>query len=215
MFRLLTCEKKSDRGVNASDLWLYARYQLLSRALIIIVLSPLYTMLINDLDPFRAMIASAGLEAAIAQGAQWSEINVQRTKDSHYIIHHDATFKRLAGEPRTAQEMTLADIRQLQIANIFTPASPSGPVATVEEMLDAAKERIGLFIELKGLSADQAMVDDLAETIRQRGMNESIALISLNLDPVRYSKQAPYPRSRSAPIAYTPVAGGGEVNGPA
>lgn len=104
MFRLLTREKKPDRGVNASDLWLYARYQLLSRALIIIVLSPLYTMLINDLDPFRAMIASAGLEAAIAQGAQWSEINVQRTKDGHYIIHHDATFKRLAGEPRTAQK---------------------------------------------------------------------------------------------------------------
>ena len=96
MFRLLTREKKPDRGVNANDLWLYARYQLLSRALIIIVLSPLYTMLINDLDPFRAMIASAGLEAAIAQ--------------------------RLAGEPRTAQEMTLADIRQLQIVNTFSPA---------------------------------------------------------------------------------------------
>lgn len=124
MFRLLTREKKPDRGVNANDLWLYARYQLLSRALIIIVLSPLYTMLINDLDPFRAMIASAGLEAAIAQ--------------------------RLAGEPRTAQEMTLADIQQLQVANTFSPASPSRPVATVEEMLDAAKEKIGLFIELKG-----------------------------------------------------------------
>lgn len=35
------------------------------------------------------------------------------------------------------------------------------------------------------------MVDDLAETIRQRGMNESVALISLTLDPVRYSKRAP------------------------
>lgn len=141
----------------------------------------------GDLDAENSL---AGLEAAIAHGAQWSEIDVQRTMDGHYIIHHDATFKRLAGESRTAQEMTLAEIQQLQIANTFTPASPSRPVATVEEMLDAAKGRTGLFIELKSPSADRAMVDDLAEMIHQRGMSESVALISLNLDLVRYSKQA-------------------------
>lgn len=136
----------------------------------------------GDLDAENSL---AGLEGAIREGVAWAEIDVQRTRDGHYVINHDSTFSRVAGRSSSAQEMTLEEIRSLSIANAFTPGSPSRPVASLEEMLDAAKDRIGLFIELKGSTADRRMAEDVAEMIRVRGMKDQVVLLSLDLDLIR------------------------------
>lgn len=136
----------------------------------------------GDLDAENSL---AGLEGAIREGVAWAEIDVQRTRDGHYVINHDSTFSRVAGRSSSAQEMTLKEIRSLSIANAFTPGSPSRPVASLEEMLDAAKDRIGLFIELKGSTADRRMAEDVAEMIRVRGMKDQVVLLSLDLDLIR------------------------------
>ena len=101
------------------------------------------------------------LDAAVEYGAKYSEIDVQRTKDGHYIINHDDTFERCCGDPRTPGEMTLAEIKQLRVKDSNNPLAEDVEVATMEEILDAAKGRIGLYIELKGSSADEQMVDDI------------------------------------------------------
>ncbi|MBB6334094.1 glycerophosphodiester phosphodiesterase family protein [Schaalia hyovaginalis] len=141
----------------------------------------------GDLDAENSL---AGLEGAIREGVAWAEIDVQRTRDGHYVINHDNTFSRVAGRPSSAQEISLEEIRSLSIANAFTPGSPSRPVASLEEMLDAAKDRIGLFIELKGSTADRRMAEDVAEMIRVRGMKDQVVLLSLDLDLIRVIEAA-------------------------
>ncbi|MDY3664918.1 glycerophosphodiester phosphodiesterase family protein [Schaalia hyovaginalis] len=136
----------------------------------------------GDLDAENSL---AGLEGAIREGVAWAEIDVQRTRDGRYVINHDSTFSRVAGRSSSTQEMTLEEIRSLSIANAFTPGSPSRPVASLEEMLDAAKDRIGLFIELKGATADRRMAEDVAEMVRVRGMTDQVVLLSLSLDLIR------------------------------
>ena len=117
----------------------------------------------------------SGLETAIALGAYGSEIDIQRTLDGHYIVNHDPTFRRLAGESRAPEEMTLEEVKALRY-----------PVPTLEEMLDAARGRIRLFIELKGATADLQMCDDTVNMILERSMAEQTVVISFEHDLISY-----------------------------
>ncbi|MDC4232105.1 glycerophosphoryl diester phosphodiesterase membrane domain-containing protein [Actinomyces sp. B33] len=132
----------------------------------------------------------AGLEAAIAAGAQWSEIDVQRTADGHYVINHDATFARVGGVEKRSSDMSLDEVRAVRIANGFAPGRPARPVATLEEMLDAARGRIRLFVELKGETADPRMVDEAVAMIRERDMVDSAVILSLDPALIDYCESA-------------------------
>ena len=110
---------------------------------------------------------------AIARGAYASEIDVQRTLDGEYIINHDATFARTCGVRRKPSELTLEEVKALRVNGVTE-------VATLAEMLDAAKGRIHLYIELKGESIDLRMAEDLYRMVRDRDMLDQCAFISLH-----------------------------------
>ena len=152
----------------------------------------------GDLDAENSV---EGVEAAIAAGVQWSEIDIQRTSDGAYVVNHDATFARVAGVKKTVQEMTLAEIQQLSIANAFTPGQPARAVPTIEQMMDVAAGRIGLLVELKGDTADRAMVDDMAALVKARGLEESVALIGLDHDLMVYAEST-YPELLTGYLYY-------------
>ena len=152
----------------------------------------------NSLDSLRRAISVGGVK--------WSEIDVQRTRDNHYILHHDGTFKRLAGESRSVGQMTLAEIKQLSLRNRLMPSQSAQPVATIEEALDVAKNKIGLFIELKGRSADRQMVDDLVRMIKQRRMVDQTVLLSTKYPLIKYIEER-YPEIQTGYLYYFAVGG--------
>lgn len=120
----------------------------------------------------------SGLETAWNAGAYGSEIDIQRTKDGNYIINHDSTFKRVAGDSRKPEEMTLREVKKLSI--------DGEPVPTFEEMLISSKGRIVLFTELKGNTADKKMADDAVSLIKLHHMEDECVLISLKYDVIDY-----------------------------
>ena len=126
----------------------------------------------------------AGIDAAYAAGAYGSEIDIQRTKDGAYVLLHDKSFKRVAGDERTPAEMTLEEIRSLSV--------DGQPVPTFEEALTACKGKIVLFTELKGDSADKKMADDTVQTIRKNNMQAECVVISLKYDLIDYIERT-YP----------------------
>ncbi len=128
-----------------------------------------------------------GIYAAARYECYGSEIDVQRTSDGYYIINHDNDFRRLAGISKSSREMTFQEIRSLKLKDT-TGRNTFVQVAAIEEMLDAAKDRIKLFIELKGDTADRKMVDDLAAMIREKDCADDIVLISLNYDVINYAE---------------------------
>ena len=120
----------------------------------------------------------SGLEAAWNAGAYGSEIDIQRTKDGYYVVNHDGTFKRVAGDSRKPEEMTLKEVKRLSI--------DGEPVPTYEEMLISGRGRMVLFIELKGNTADQKMADDAVAIVKQYQMEDECVLISLKYDLIDY-----------------------------
>ncbi len=128
-----------------------------------------------------------GIEIAAKEGAKWAEIDVQRTKDGKYIINHDSNFKRTSGVNKKPMEMTLEEIKKLEVKNEFDPSKPSRKVATFEEILDAAKGKIGVFVELKGASADEQMVDDVIKIIKDKNMLDECVILSLDYKIIEYT----------------------------
>ncbi|MCR5538670.1 MAG: hypothetical protein K6F13_05315 [Lachnospiraceae bacterium] len=126
----------------------------------------------------------AGLRAAQEAGAIACEVDVQRTADGAYVLNHDATFERVAGVDRRVDEMTLEEIRELNVDGERVP--------TLQELLGAAGRSMILLIELKGDTADAQMADDVVAMIREYGVEDRCILISFLGEVIDYIAEA-YP----------------------
>lgn len=142
----------------------------------------------------------AGIEKAIEYGAAGAEIDIQRTKDGYYIINHDGNFARLCSSNGKPEELTLEEIKALTIRDPLFPDQEE-KVATLEEMLEASKDRIILFIELKGNTADQQMADDAVKIVKEAGMEDQCVLISLKYPLIDYIERN-YPEMDTAYLTF-------------
>lgn len=134
-----------------------------------------------------------GIEAAWRAGAYGSEIDIQRTKDGYYVVNHDGTFKRTAGDGRKPEEMTLKEVKKLSVDGEH--------VASFEEMLIACKGKIVLFTELKGKTCDKKMADDAVALVKQYKMEDECVLISLQYDVIDYI-ETNYPDMQTGFLAF-------------
>ena len=141
-----------------------------------------------------------GIEAAIENECFGSETDIQRTKDGYYIINHDNTFRRMAGVDKASDEMTLAEIKELRVRDT-TGNGRTVSIPTLEEVLDATKDREVLYIELKGKTADRQMVDDVVQIVRDRDMVYQVALISLKGELIDYAETT-YPEFETGVLIF-------------
>ena len=125
----------------------------------------------------------AGLQTSIDLGAYGYETDVQRAADGVYVINHDNGFSRTCGVDAAVSELTSDQIAQLRIAG---PGGAEEPVPTLDETLDAARGHGLLFIELKGPTADRQMADDVVAAVRERGMEDQVAIIGLDYGLISY-----------------------------
>ena len=138
------------------------------------------------------------IRAAIEAGATASEIDVQRTADGHYVIFHDNTLKRLCNDPSTIQELTLEEIKKLRIT---APDGHQVRIATLEEILNTAKDEINLYIELKGKSAGMQMANDVYQMLVERNMVDQVRIISLNANLITQVEKT-YPDVETEYLCY-------------
>lgn len=130
----------------------------------------------------------SAITEAVKQGADAVEIDVQRTKDGEYILNHDNTFSRMAGVRKTSQEMTVKEIKELDLGYQY-PKFKGERVATLEEAIDSVKGKAGLYIELKGSTADKQMVDDVVKMVKEKGVKDSIVLMTLDYNLIKYIEE--------------------------
>ena len=136
---------------------------------------------------------AAGVDAAYRFGASGSEIDIQRTSDGYYVVNHDANFKRTAGVDKKPSEMTLAQVKELRV--------DGEPVPTLEEMLEACRGRVTLYVELKGETADEQMAEDAVRIIKEYQMEDEAVLISLKYNLIDYI-ETNYPEMETGYLAF-------------
>jgi glycerophosphoryl diester phosphodiesterase/PKD repeat protein len=97
---------------------------------------------------------------ALEKGADVLEMDVQLTKDGEIVVFHDRTVgSRTNSENRAVNDMTLAEIQQLDAAADWpehrgkAPADPEFRIPTLREVLEKYPDEL-LNIEIKGLAPD-------------------------------------------------------------
>ncbi|MFD2870151.1 glycerophosphodiester phosphodiesterase [Kurthia populi] len=108
------------------------------------------------------------------------EIDVQRTKDHHYILMHDKTVDRTTNGSGQVSNMTLAEIEKLKIED-DTGHLTSYKVPTLQEALEEAdRYDVGInFDGSKGNWDDKDFVDDVIQLAQQENVyNHSFFVLS-------------------------------------
>ncbi len=129
--------------------------------------------------------SAEGVKEAVLHECYGTETDIQRTKDGYYIINHDDTFKRMAGVNKAAQDMTLEEIKALDIKDTRENGG-FVKIPTLEEFLDTGDGKIHYFLELKGATADRQMADDVVRIVKEKGLENDATIISLKYDLIDY-----------------------------
>lgn len=143
----------------------------------------------------------SGIRYAIATGADWIEIDVQRTKDGKYVLFHDDDLKRTTGAPHRISDLTYEQLLSYPIGKEIKLAQPKETIPSLEDALELCKHRIKVNIELKGSTADSKMVRDVVSMVRGKMMVRQVMLTSLDYEIIRLIEKD-YPSFETGFIYY-------------
>jgi len=141
----------------------------------------------------------AAFESAIQMGVDVLEIDVRGSKDGGVVVIHDVMMDRTTNTTGSVSELTLEEIRQADAGSWAGPSFKDQRVPLLEEVLDLARHRALVLVEIKGDYIGERtlqIIDDLnatsyvvlqsfsAETVRRvKALNPAIptALLVGNL----------------------------------
>lgn len=92
-------------------------------------------------------------EDAIANGADYIEVDLRTTADGELVVMHDATVDRTTNGKGAVKEMTLDQLLGLRIISENKVSSGSYQVPTFEQVLGVAKNRIKIYLDFKEADA--------------------------------------------------------------
>ena len=132
----------------------------------------------------------ASLRHAIEVGAEFAEMDVQQAKDGTVVVVHDPNLKRLAGVDQNVGELTFAELPRLDVGSHFSPKFANERIPSLEQMLDAAKGRIQVSIEIKTNKREtDTFVADVIQLLQRKGFADGCMLTSLEPPFLRRVRQ--------------------------
>ncbi len=130
----------------------------------------------------------AAVERAIAERADWVEVDVQESADGEVVVIHDSDFMKLAGVGLKVWEASQADLDTIDVGSRYDSRCASERVPTLRQLLEVCRGRIGVNIELKSYGHGQRLEQRVVDIVEASGSVESVMLMSLERDIVRRLK---------------------------
>jgi glycerophosphoryl diester phosphodiesterase len=112
-------------------------------------------------------------EEAVRLGADYIEVDVRTTADGKLVLSHDGTVDRCTSGKGEVAKMTFDEIRSLDAGARMAPEFAGTRVPTFDEVLDYARGKIGIYVDVKQVSAK-----DLVEHIVSHGMADHVVIYS-------------------------------------
>ncbi len=141
----------------------------------------------------------AAFRAAMESGADYSELDVQRTRDGEIVVVHDGDLMRMAGDPRKVAQMSAADIAAIDIGRGFVPPMTGEHPPTLAEVIALARGRMRLNVELKYNVPDPDLAPAVVELLRREDFLDQAVITSLDYGSLKQVK-AMEPRLRTGHI---------------
>lgn len=123
------------------------------------------------------------IERAILEGADVAEIDVQASQDGVVVLAHDSDFSRMAGLAKKVSDLTWDEIKKIDIGSGLGAEFVGVTVPRLEQVLDLARNRIGLNIELKHYGGvDGKLETQVVDIIHRYGVVDQVEIQSLDYD---------------------------------
>ena len=105
----------------------------------------------------------AAFETAIQIGVDVLELDVHASRDGEIVVLHDATLDRTTDHQGLVREQALADIRRADAGSWFDPRYRNERVPTLAEVLDLARHRALVLIEIKADFIAERLLSTIAD----------------------------------------------------
>ena len=126
----------------------------------------------------------AAYDLALAQGADYIEIDLQMTADGVLVALHDKTLNRTADAPEGVPERycrglvskkTLEQIKMCDAGSWFSPEFAGLQIPTLEEIFQRYGTKVNYYIETKNPDAAPGMEEELLRLMEEYGLIEPAA----------------------------------------
>ena len=115
-----------------------------------------------------------GVRRAIEAGAHVTEVDVRTTKDGMLVCLHDAEVDRTTDGKGKVADLTLADVKKLDAGIKFDARFAGERVPTLREVLELAKGKIAVMIDLK--EDGEGYAEQIATAVRAFGEPKRVVL---------------------------------------
>ena len=132
----------------------------------------------------------ASFRKGVELGASMLELDVHLSADGELVVIHDETVDRTTDGTGAVGAMTAAEIRRLDAGSWYGPAFAGERVPLLGEVLDWARGRANLVIELKlGPVWYDGIEERLVAVLREHGATADVLVISADHPAVRQVKE--------------------------
>lgn len=131
----------------------------------------------------------AAIRQAIADGAHWVEIDVQRTADDRVAVVHDRDLVRIGQTALTVARTPYSRLSRIDVGSWFHPDFSNQRIPTLEAVLEQCRDKIKVNIELKYYSWDPLLADRVIEIVEKSRMEKEVVVMSLKPEAVEQVKQ--------------------------
>lgn len=122
----------------------------------------------------------AALRQAIADGADYVEVDVRETADGVPVLLHDRDLRRVAGIDRRIWEVRAEELATIDVGSWKDPAFAGARVPTLDEAIAAVGREAGLYLEIKPAPETPELVGYVVERLQAAGAIEGTIVASLN-----------------------------------
>jgi glycerophosphoryl diester phosphodiesterase len=129
--------------------------------------------------------------SAIRLGADGIELDVQYSSDGKLLVFHDLNLEKTSNGTGRLTSHTFDELRELDAGSYFGPEFAGTRIPTLDEVLDLAKGKLLVNIELKSLEISGAALGvDAVAAVRAHEMVDEVVISSFNPFVLRRSKKA-------------------------
>ncbi len=130
----------------------------------------------------------ASFRKAINLGSDVIELDVRLSQDGQVVVIHDDALDRTVRRTGKVSELMLDQLKQLDAGSWFGSQFAGEQIPTLKEVLELAKGRARLDIELKAGHLGRYTVQDLADAalrdVEKLGMDEHVIFCSFSLEGI-------------------------------
>ncbi|MEJ2597292.1 MAG: glycerophosphodiester phosphodiesterase family protein [Anaerolineales bacterium] len=123
----------------------------------------------------------ASFELAVRQKADAIELDAKLSADGQVVVIHDQTVDRTTDGSGRVNQMTLAQLRQLDAGIHFAQAFHGERIPTLEEVFDAVGRKIFINVELTNYSSlTDSLPEKVADLVHQHNLDSRVMFSSFN-----------------------------------